>query len=134
MLAGLVPDDHLDALSLCVSELTTNALAAALRRADALQFGWCHYDTPIHLGVLARQHWTRLDVRDPEPYMHPADAPAGPLDVHGRGLAIVAEHGHLAHTLAPDHKTIHAVIPCGGKLTTAELDAAFPRGVVRHVR
>jgi anti-sigma regulatory factor (Ser/Thr protein kinase) len=134
MLAGLVPDDHLETLALCVSELTTNALAAAIRRADALQFGWCHYDTPIHLGVLARHHWTRLDVRDPEPSMHPPGEPAGPLDEHGRGLGIVAEYGRLAYTLAPDHKTIHAVIPYGGKLTAADATAALPAGAVPYER
>lgn len=129
MLAGLVPPDHLDALHLAAAELLTNALDAAMRYAQVMQFGWCHYDRPIHLGVLAADRWTRLDARDPEPYMLPA-APCDDLDDHGRGLMLVRACGRIALTIAPRHKVIHAVIPVDPDtpLTAAEYAAALPAG------
>jgi anti-sigma regulatory factor (Ser/Thr protein kinase) len=130
ILAGLVPASHLDDVELCASELVTNALAAAERYAQVMQSGWSYLDTPIHLRVLAAARWTRLDVRDPEPYMLPAK-PTDPLDEHGRGLTIVQAFGHLAHTIGSGHKVVHAVIPCGVKLTDDELAAAFPAGATR---
>lgn len=138
MLSGLVPAGHLADVELCTAELVTNALTAAERYADAMQFGWSYLDTPIHLGILAAPLWTRLDVRDPEPYMHIADPTelADPLCEHGRGLTLIEEFvgGHLAHTIGIGHKVMHAVIPCDGALTSAELDDAFPAGAIRHVR
>lgn len=131
MLSGLVPNEHLEDLQLCTSELVTNAYRAATRYADHLLFGWSDYDTPICLGVLATARWTRLDVRDPEPYMRPAE-PTGLMDETGRGLGIVQQlGGHLAHTIATRHKVVHAVLPICGALTEAELDAAFPLGARR---
>ncbi|MGH3380281.1 MAG: ATP-binding protein [Actinoallomurus sp.] len=131
MLSGLVPDDHLDTVELSTSELVTNAYGAATRWAEFMQFGWSHYDTPIHLAVLATPLWTRLDVRDPETRMTPAK-PRGLLDETGRGLDIVEGlGGHLAHTIAPHHKIVYAVLPVNGELTAAELAAAFPKGSQR---
>lgn len=128
ILEGLVPAGHLDDVVMCTSELVTNGYQAAMRYALFGQFSYGGQETPIHVGVLACERWTRLDVRDPEPYMQPP-APLGLLAESGRGLGIVrALGGHLRHTLATDHKIVHAAIPVDGELTMAELAAAFPPG------
>jgi hypothetical protein len=125
MLAGLVPAGHLDDLTLCASELVTNALRAAREYADLLEFGWSYLDTPIHLGVLTTERWTRLDVRDPNPAMH-EPPPRDLLDVGGKGLVVVDTLGACRwHNSTAHDKTMHVIVPMPKvELTAAELKEA----------
>lgn len=119
-MTGLVPDDHLDNVGLAVSELVTNALAAAARHAD-----WSLQDTPVRLSLLTTQRWTRVEVRDPEPHLQPP-GPHGLMDESGRGLVIIEALGHWGYCLGPGCKITYAVLPIDGDLTAAELAAARP--------
>jgi hypothetical protein len=133
VLAGM-PDDHLWAAVQCTSELLTNALAAAERHAAEMPCGWSHLDSPVHLTVRTAPRWTRIDVRDPEPCLHPA-GPHEVLGEGGRGIEIIAALGHFAYTIAADHKVVHALIPADGPLTDDERTAALPRhGMTERTR
>jgi len=129
-LAGTL-GDHLWAVVQCTSELLTNALAAAERCAGAMQPAWSDTDTPVRLTACTTPRWTRIDVRDPEPRLHPV-RPHQVLDEGGRGIEIIMALGHFAYTLGADHKVVHALIPVGDPLTDDERDAALPRDAVAH--
>jgi anti-sigma regulatory factor (Ser/Thr protein kinase) len=122
VLGGLVPAGHLDDLEMCVSELVTNALRAALAHAEACGFGWSYSDTPIHLSVATAERWSRLSVRDPNPAMLET-VPGGLLDEGGRGLVIVdAIAACRWHTTTAHDKTVHAIVPMPlVKLTVPEI-------------
>jgi hypothetical protein len=122
VLGGLVPAGHLGDLEMCVSELVTNALRAALAHVEVHGFGWSYSDTPIHLSAATAERWSRLSVRDPNPAM-PETVPGGLLDEGGRGLIIVdAIAACRWHTTTAHDKTVHAIVPMPlVKLTAAEI-------------
>ena len=122
---GGTPDDQLWAVVQCTSELLTNALAAAERRADATCLTWSDTDTPVQVTACTTPRWTRIDVRDPEPCLHPV-RPHQVLDEGGRGIEIISALGHFAYTIGVDHKIVHALIPVGDPLTDGERGAALP--------
>ena len=124
-LAGLIPAGHMEDLHICASELTTNALRAALDYAVLQGWNWHWSDQPIRLGVLTTEHWTRLDVHDPDPVI-PDPGSRGLLAESGRGLVIVNDlAADCWWDTEPDGKVVRAVIPMPlRKLTTAELEAA----------
>jgi anti-sigma regulatory factor (Ser/Thr protein kinase) len=131
MVAGVLADanvtdtDHIDDVTLTVSELVTNAL-----RVSAELRSWEPYETPVHLGIATRPRWTHVYVTDPDRTM-PVQ-PAGPPDElaeKGRGLGIVDHLAAVAWIAQGDHgKTVHAVIARAGmKLTAAERDELVRR-------
>lgn len=124
-LAGLVPAGHLDDLHVCASELATNALRAALDYAVLCGWNWRYDDTPIRLSVTATEHWSRLDVHDPDPVI-PNPGTRGLLAESGKGLLIVRSVAAACWwDTEPDGKVVHAVIPMPKvELTAAELEAA----------
>lgn len=125
-LAGLVPAGHLDDLHVCASELATNALRAALDYAVLCGWNWRYDDTPIRLSITATEHWSRLDVHDPDPVI-PDPGTRGLLAESGKGLMIVNALSACDcwWTREPDGKVVHAVIPMPKvDLTATELAAA----------
>lgn len=128
ILVGKAPAEHVADVELCVSELVTNACAAARDYATLTRFEWSYLDTPIHIGVLATARWTRLDVRDPDPVIPVPPDPAGAdlLGESGRGLKIVdaLAAGHW-YTARANYKITHALIALPGvRLTDADLVTA----------